>query len=294
MELLRRIASFRNVSNSTNCLPSVCLAKAGFFIDDDKSMKTYCCNRTLKRSDDNDVLHSLDNSCRLYNEHRDALNKTSFESMNLIVFPKEKNSTVEIPVHKETAKEESSSIDVDFKRKITLNRQAPTKEFLDYMKDANLRLTTYYDFPTSCRVSTESLVEAGFFYTGKEDRVKCAFCYGALYSWEEDDVALIEHIKYYATCPFVKGISCGNIPLKQTPELVTSELNTASEEEVTLETENMQLKENMLCKICMEVDFNTVLLPCSHLICCDNCAKRINFCPICRSKIKATVLAFMS
>ena len=107
---------------------------------------------------------------------------------------------------------------------------------LDCMKDANLRLMTYYDFPTSSHVSAESLVEAGFFYTGREDRVKCAFCYGTLYSWENGDIAMIEHIKYYAACPFVKGISCGNIPLKQTCELVNSELNTASEEDVSLET----------------------------------------------------------
>ena len=45
-----------------------------------------------------------------------------------------------------------------------------------------------------------------------------------------------------------------------------------------IEIENV--KENVLCPICLIAKVNTVL-ECTHVL-CSNCVKKINICPICR------------
>ncbi len=47
---------------------------------------------------------------------------------------------------------------------------------------------------------------------------------------------------------------------------------------IEIEIENV--KENVLCPICLIAKVNTVL-ECTHVL-CSNCVKKINVCPICR------------
>nr|XP_039257835.1 uncharacterized protein LOC120334395 [Styela clava] len=50
--------------------------------------------------------------------------------------------------------------------------------------------------------------QAGFFFLGERDRVKCWYCNGGLQNWEYDDMPWIEHAKWFPTCQFllqVKG-----------------------------------------------------------------------------------------
>jgi hypothetical protein len=58
--------------------------------------------------------------------------------------------------------------------------------------------------------------------------------------------------------------------------------------------ENRQLKEARLCKICMDKDVDTVFLPCGHLVSCNNCARSLRNCAICRTLIRGTVKVFLS
>ena len=62
----------------------------------------------------------------------------------------------------------------------------------------------------------------------------------------------------------------------------------------SLEEENNELKDQILCKICMDKDVSIVFLPCGHLVSCDKCAPALKNCPICRNEIKSTVQTFMS
>jgi hypothetical protein len=43
------------------------------------------------------------------------------------------------------------------------------------------------------------------------------------------------------------------------------------------------------CNVCMERDRNAVFLPCSHVVCCNECASKIKAqrgrCPVCRTAI---------
>lgn len=62
----------------------------------------------------------------------------------------------------------------------------------------------------------------------------------------------------------------------------------------SLEEENFKLKEQRICKICMDEEVSIVLLPCGHLVSCVKCAPALRNCPICRNGIKGTVRTFMA
>ena len=58
-------------------------------------------------------------------------------------------------------------------------------------------------------------------------------------------------------------------------------------------TDNNQMKNAKLCKICLDNPIDTIFLPCSHLVTCTKCQMCINECPICRAKIKATAKVYI-
>lgn len=41
------------------------------------------------------------------------------------------------------------------------------------------------------------------------------------------------------------------------------------------------------CNICFENHKNILFLPCKHLCCCESCAKKVNLCPMCNTKINS-------
>ena len=58
-------------------------------------------------------------------------------------------------------------------------------------------------------------------------------------------------------------------------------------------TENQNLKERSVCKICRDRSVGVVFLPCGHLVSCLECCKAIKECPICRAVIKGNAKAFI-
>eukprot|EP00092_Neocalanus_flemingeri_P038036 GFUD01041405.1.p1 GENE.GFUD01041405.1~~GFUD01041405.1.p1 ORF type:complete len:307 (+),score=71.27 GFUD01041405.1:155-1075(+) len=68
--------------------------------------------------------------------------------------------------------------------------------------------------------------------------------------------------------------------------------------EVTLEEDKYQVK--LECKICFDGSVNTVLLPCGHACCCQDCSVKLKFatwdskCPICRNRIHNISMLYFS
>lgn len=46
--------------------------------------------------------------------------------------------------------------------------------------------------------------------------------------------------------------------------------------------------DELLCQICMENELNAVFSPCGHMYCCNECASKLNSCPLCKSWILFT------
>jgi hypothetical protein len=58
--------------------------------------------------------------------------------------------------------------------------------------------------------------------------------------------------------------------------------NKSTEE--TLTVLKAKAEEN-LCKVCFETEMDVILMPCRHLVVCQNCAALLNSCPTCRQQI---------
>lgn len=86
----------------------------------------------------------------------------------------------------------------------------------EMMRHEARRLMTYTKWPSSSPQDPARLAEAGFFYTGSSDRVKCAFCLGVLKTWNQEDIPFAEHRSHFPYCRFLQGKDVGNIPLRQT------------------------------------------------------------------------------
>ncbi|XP_006167104.1 baculoviral IAP repeat-containing protein 7 isoform X2 [Tupaia chinensis] len=71
------------------------------------------------------------------------------------------------------------------------------------MGSEELRLASFYSWPPTTGVRPELLAAAGFFHTGRQDKVRCFFCYGGLQSWEQGDDPWIEHAKWFPRCQFL-------------------------------------------------------------------------------------------
>lgn len=83
-----------------------------------------------------------------------------------------------------------------------IDRNDPDYELL---RCEQIRLATFYDWPVTANAVPEELAREGLFYTGRADRVRCAFCRNALRSWEPGDIPREEHKKYFPNCPFVQS-----------------------------------------------------------------------------------------
>lgn len=43
--------------------------------------------------------------------------------------------------------------------------------------------------------------------------------------------------------------------------------------------------DELVCQICMDKELSTVFSPCGHIYCCDECAAKLTFCPLCKKWI---------
>lgn len=96
------------------------------------------------------------------------------------------------------------------------------------------------------------------------------------------------------------------VALLRTDEIIIKETNKAelektnsdelvenvNDDKSVLMEENERLKSERLCVICLNKDKNVLFLPCAHLAACLDCSFNLQNCPICRSKIQATVRTY--
>ncbi|XP_055882704.1 inhibitor of apoptosis protein-like [Biomphalaria glabrata] len=70
-------------------------------------------------------------------------------------------------------------------------------------------------------------------------------------------------------------------------------LNANLEKVRALKEKNNQLRQQTVCKICMDKEVAVVFLPCGHFVSCTDCASAMKDCPVCRNHVKGIVRAFM-
>lgn len=67
----------------------------------------------------------------------------------------------------------------------------------------DIRLSTYTAWPGNIPQTPEDLAEAGFYYVGSDDQVRCFHCDGGLRRWDPSDDPWVEHARWFPTCGFV-------------------------------------------------------------------------------------------
>ncbi|XP_065928605.1 baculoviral IAP repeat-containing protein 7-A-like [Magallana gigas] len=71
-----------------------------------------------------------------------------------------------------------------------------------------------------------------------------------------------------------QGISRLPVPLDAPPGNVSYRTQAAK-----LAEENRQLRQQKVCKVCLDAEIGMVFLPCGHLCCCQACAPNVGQCP---------------
>lgn len=78
-------------------------------------------------------------------------------------------------------------------------------EYAEYAIET-ARLRSFEDWPRNMKQKPQQLAEAGFFYTGVGDRVRCFSCGGGLKDWDDNDEPWEQHALWLSHCRFVKLI----------------------------------------------------------------------------------------
>ncbi|CAH2982574.1 unnamed protein product [Chilo suppressalis] len=79
------------------------------------------------------------------------------------------------------------------------------------------RLKTFEKWPLTF-LSPELLARNGFYYLGRGDEVRCAFCKVEIMRWEEGDDPAADHQRWAPQCPFLRNhTSAGNVPADTPP-----------------------------------------------------------------------------
>lgn len=70
----------------------------------------------------------------------------------------------------------------------------------------NFRLKSFEKWTEESKPTPQQMSEAGFFFTGKEDRVICFNCGGGLKDWEKEDDPWEQHALWYYDCSHLRTI----------------------------------------------------------------------------------------
>lgn len=199
-------------------------------------------------------------------------------------------------------------------------RQVSRPEHPEFAVEAK-RIESYEDWPKTMRQKPQQLSDAGFYYTGKGDRVCCFSCGGGLKDWEENDDPWEQHGMWYGKCEYLKLVkgadfihqmaqkreeickrsndgaaSCSSQTSSQESlkicETTTCEANIQAPSEKSDEDE--EKKDSRLCKICYNNEYNTIFLPCGHVIACAKCASSVTKCPACRQPFESVTRVYFS
>uniref|UniRef100_A0A182YU70 RING-type domain-containing protein n=1 Tax=Biomphalaria glabrata TaxID=6526 RepID=A0A182YU70_BIOGL len=76
-------------------------------------------------------------------------------------------------------------------------------------------------------------------------------------------------------------------------EADTKTLTSSIDYSEAIRKENQELREQSLCKICLDEKMEIVFTSCGHLACCTECASALDKCPICRKAVTGKVRVHM-
>lgn len=208
-----------------------------------------------------------------------------------------------------------------------IQRMVKFKEFVT----EKARYDSFFLWPVGLKQKPREMSRAGFFYWNSQaDRVICFSCGVMVNGWKEFHDPWERHIESNQSCDFVK-MMMGQDYIKSKISRSWRDRDTLYEEVVVAATsaaaaaavaaavadgtvvytskselvseaiENSQLEawENeqdgsKLCKICLDKEYDVILIPCAHIVCCTSCSFNVTTCPTCRKPFNNVMRIYFS
>jgi len=198
------------------------LAKAGFFYTGHRD-QTKCsrCGRQVKnwnREDDPRDAKWHEVSCR-FNENDPEHNIPILNEVRKYRLRERTNHTEEVAAEEHSSEEHPVEATVSGSNGAGVRNQPYTNVELEqlfpcanphspHLESRASRLTTFEDHATewarnNIRATMADMADAGLYYLGVRDKVKCWYCNGGLQNWGWHDDPWFEHARWYSTCEFV-------------------------------------------------------------------------------------------
>ncbi|XP_069606814.1 baculoviral IAP repeat-containing protein 1 [Ranitomeya imitator] len=92
------------------------------------------------------------------------------------------------------------------------------QEYPEAYQEEEVRLSSFTNWPFYAKIQPVQLANAGFYFTGRRDIVRCFSCAGCLGHWEENDDPWKEHAKWFPECNFLIS--------KKTPDEIKELINS--------------------------------------------------------------------
>lgn len=197
-----QIRSFSHWDRCFN-LPSALMIDAGFFYTnlDDRVICVCCnliCQEWIANTDDPFEVHrTLSPDCPYIQKKLEQSSTTSMPIINDNVIPETSSN------HSLTQDDiESSRIEE------IVHTAAMNSRYHELPKREESFIQWPNQWPNQMRMLVDHLVQAGFFYTGRETIVCCFYCNGSLRNWKLNDNPMIEHARWFPHCAYAKQL-CG-------------------------------------------------------------------------------------
>lgn len=97
-----------------------------------------------------------------------------------------------------------------------------------HLHKEGVRLATFSVLPSSVPVSAIRLAQAGFYYTGESDKVKCCSCNVTHQGWRRGDKPQDVHAAISPNCPLVLGQRSSNVSLPHSMTTISGYLEPMS------------------------------------------------------------------
>ena len=91
---------------------------------------------------------------------------------------------------------------------------------------------------------------------------------------------------------WLKILEDQNSKLEQEKVGLQESLKIFRDQNLKLERRNQDLRDEKMCKICMDQEVSQVFNPCNHTICCNICITSLQKCPICRKNIESSQMIY--
>ena len=167
------------------------------------------------------------------------------------------------------------------------------------------RIESFHNGWPGIQASVKEIAEAGFYFLGVRDKVKCWNCNGGLQLWEYFDNPWHEHAKWFPTCSFLlekKGVDFVRNIVALYPGIKRPRLKTQQptrdpncvQQPVHDPNCVRQPAHEPNCVICLSSTPNIALLPCGHVCTCEECSRRVINCPICRGTISNIIRVYIA